>query len=586
MWRKIGRLFILTQIILFAEELNFTASVNRTEVGLDEAVILTVSVEGSDIDKIPSPQLPDLPDFDIGGTSSSQSTSIQIINGKFTKQQSINFIYTLYPKKIGELTIGTCKLEFQGKTYTTQPIKITVIKGKTKPARPPSAGPAPSEPRVPISENLKLLASVNRKTIYLGEQVNVEFSLYNRLNLSNLNLTETPSFSGFWVEPIFDTKKINFQKKSINGKLYEVCLLKRAALFPMTTGKLKIGPMKMDAEIVQPPRDFFDFFGRAKVVQLESEPLYITVKPLPETGKPEEFTGGVGRFSISATLDRTTSEAAEPITLTIKITGTGNIRLIEKPKIPPISGVKVLDPETKDNVKIVNNRVKGYKEFRYPLIPQVDGEHLIPSIKIAYFDPRDKKYHTIKTEQLTFTATRTTAAAEAVRAGGLKILGSDINYIKSDRLRLTAQKYSADWWVLLMYLASLIIVGLSLIYRRHQAKLLTDRAYARKLRANKEVRRKIKEAERCLAKQEIQKFYGLLSKILIGYIGDRFNLDTRMLTREQLIEELIKRNVKEELVKRISTVIERCETVRFSPGGEYDEPMDMLQRIKEIIREL
>ncbi len=583
---KIGELVLLTNIFLFAGELNFVASVNKTEVSQDEPLILTVTVQGENIGKVPSPELPHLPDFEIGGRSSSQSTNIQFVNGKVTQQQTISYVYTLYPSKIGELMIGSCRLEFEGKTYTTQPIQVNVVKGTAKPSPPPVSGPTPSEPGIAIDENLKLVTVVNRKSVYVGEQVTVEFTLYNRLNISDLNLAQMPSFSGFWVEPIFDAQRLNFQRKAVQGKLYDVAIIRKSALFPMTSGQLKINPMEMDIAVVQRSQDFFDFFGRTKTVRIKSNPITIDVKPLPTAENPDEFTGGVGHFTIKASLDRTTSEAAEPINLIIRLSGTGNVKLIEKPSIPSIPNVKTLEPEIKDNIKADGDQIKGYKEFNYPLIPQIDGEHVVPEIKIAYFNPKDKKYHELVTEKLRFTAIQTAAATEAVRTEGLRVLGTDIHYIKANASQLSGQRLSAVWWLTSLYVLALAIVAISFFYRRHQTRLLTDRAYARKLRASRTVRNLLKQAETSLKQNNEIELLNLLSKILLSYIGDRYNIDTSALTKERLIEDLKEKKIDNTLLTQLSNVLDQCDLVRFSPGMKCDNPKELYEKTKAMLNKL
>jgi len=294
----------------------------------------------------------------------------------------------------------------------------------------------------------------------------------------------------------------------------------------------------------------------------------------------------VGKFTIKASLDRTTSEAAEPIILIVRISGTGNIKLIEKPEIPSIPGTKILDPEIKEDINIVGNYIKGYKEFRYPIIPQIDGEHIIPQTRIAYFDPDNKKYHLIETEKLRFTATQTATATAKVEASGFKVLGTDINYIKSDITKLKSQNFSARWWLILLYCGSLIVIGISVFYRRHQARLLTDRAYARKLRSSRLVRRRLKQAANYLRKNKEKEFYALLSKVILGYVGDRYNLDVGALTKEQLINELNKKKIKQGIINEVIDLLNQCDTVRFSQAIEFKEPATLLEKTKEILGEL
>lgn len=586
MWTKIGNLLFFLPLILSAAELNLVASVNRTEVGLGEPLLLTVSVEGEDIGQVPSPQLPPLPDFDVGGTSTTQSTNIQMVGGKVIRRQFINYIYTLYPREFGKAVILPCKLEFQGEIYTTQPIEVQVVQGTTPPVQPPPRStPAPAQPGVTIDDNLKLVSTASPTNVYQGELVVLEFSLYTRLRLADINLAEAPSLSGFWVEPIFDAQRIEFERRVVGGKVYDVSLLRKSGLFPMTSGRLRIPSMKLEVAVVQSPRDFFDFFGTTRVVILESDVININVLPLPTEGKPASFTGGVGEFEIDATLDRTDSEAAEPINLTVEIRGAGNIELIEKPILPSIPGVKILEPEVRTSTSYSKGAIRGRKEFSFPLIPQTDGEHIVPTVEMTYFNPSDKKYHTIATKQLRFTATQTASAADIAQTGGLRTLGTDIAYIKSDADRLGRQHISAGALIVVPYVISLCLIGLSFVYRRHQFRILTDRAYARKLRSSKRVRKGLRVAQQHLASGNEKAFHAVLSRLLLGYIGDRYDLDTGAMTNDDIIDELKRRNVDTSILKRLEEILIQCD-MRFSPGVVCEDSKKLYQAVRELISNL
>jgi hypothetical protein len=586
MLKRIGSLLYVSIVLLYAGELNFTASIDRTEIGIGEPLMLTVTVAGENIGSVPSPQLPDLPDFTVAGRSSSQSTSIQFVNGQISKQQTIRFVYTLYPEAVGEHTIGPCTIEFEGETYQTQPIAVNVVKGTTAPQQPASPGVTPAEPGVPIKESLRLVATANRRSVYVGEQITVEFALYNRFTLRNLNIAEYPTFAGFWAEPIFDAQRLDPQRKVIDGIVYQVSVLKKTALYPTTSGTCTITPMKLDAEIVQPPRDFFDVFGTVRRVTIASDPIFITVKPLPLEGQPETFTGGVGEFSVRASLDRTISEGAEPINLQIRITGTGNLKLIEKPTIPSIPGVKILDPEIEIDTDASSGAIRGFKEFTYPLIPQTDGEYLIPEIEMAYFDPANRQYRTLTTSTLIFTATKTTTAPEIAEVSGIDILGTDIHYIKSDVDRLPQHSYSAGMWLIFLYIGSLFIIGISILYRHHQSRLLSDQAYARKLRSSGRVRKRLKEAQHALKRKDMSAFYAALSRGVLGYIGDRYNLETGALTQDELFKELHTRDIKDEKLRSLKTLLDKCDLVRFSPNMKCDDPEQLLKETKKVLGDL
>ena len=583
--RKIGSILLLVPALLLAGEVRFVASVDKNEVGIGEPVILTVVVEGEDLGQIPYPKLPDLPDFNVGGTSTSQSTSIQMAGGRSVRRQLINFVYTLYPRSAGETIIGPCELELSGTVYRTKPISIKVSKAGAAPSQPQAGQPLPSVSGDDLSGNLRLTATVNPRKVYQGEQVVVEYVLYTRLRLADISLGELPSFSGFWVEPIFDAQRIEFQRKNIDGVPYDYCQLKKTALFPVRNGQLTISPMKLNVAVLQAPRDFFDFFGTTKTVVVESDPVIIDVIPLPAEGRPGDFTGGVGEFSITSSLDRTASEGAEPITLKVRISGAGNIRLLERPHVPDIPGVRVLDPEIIEDVNFAGGRIQGYKEFNYPVIPQTDGEHIVPAIKITFFDPKERRFETVSTTAMKFVATQTSSAVEHAQSGGLKVTGSDIRYIKPDAQRPYNQPMSAGWLLVIPYVFSVFLLGVSVLYRRHQARLLSDRAYARKVRSSRLLKKRFNEVKQHMMKNREREFHTALSKVLLGYVGDRYNLDVGALTNESIVEELRKRDVPPEAIEDLAYLLEQCD-MRFSPGMKCDEPRMLYEKTKALINRL
>ena len=584
--KKIGRILLLFPALLFGAEIRFIASVDKSEVELGQAVTLTLVVEGENLGQIPYPKLPELPNFNMGGTSTSQSTSIQMAGGRSVRRQLVNFIYTLYPRSTGEAVIGACELVLDGTVHKTKPISIRVVKAGAVSGQPRSTQtPLPSVSGDDLGQNLSLKATADRKTVYQGEQVVMEYVLYTRLRLADMNLGELPSFNGFWVEPVFDAQRIEFQRKNIDGLLYDYCQLKKTVLFPVRTGQLEISPMKLNVAVLQSPRDFFDFFGTTKTMVVESEKIIIDVLPLPAQERPDDFTGGVGVFSITSSLDRTSSEGAEPINLTVRISGAGNIRLLEKPVIPDIPGVRILDPEVKESVNFVGNRIQGYKEFNYPLIPQTDGEHVVPPLTMAFFDPRERKYVTVSTAAWKFVATQTSSAVEYAKSGGLKVTGSDIRHIKPDVQRLYNQPLSAGWWLVIPYMFGVVLLGSSILYRRHQARLLSDRAYARKTRSSRLLRKRLNEVKKYLIEKREKEFRAALSRVLLGYIGDRYNLDVGALTNEGIAEALTDKGVRLEAIKDLEYLLDQCD-MRFSPGMKCDDPSDLYEKTKALINRI
>lgn len=559
---------LLPALAARAAELQFSASVDQTTVGLGEQFQLTLTVQGEDMLSAPAPSLPALPDFSVLGSSSSQATNISIIGGQMKKEATVSFIYALSANKLGTLTIPPCKLTYQGREYQSQPIQITVVKapqGRAAPA-PGQPGMVPSRSPIALEGNLFLSVVPARRTVFVGEPVTVEVLLCTRYQVANGGWAEMPSFDGFWTEKIFDADRFDFQRRVIDGKAYGVSLLKKAALIPIAPGRATLKPLAFNVSVSQPPRDVFDLFGSTQTVRIESKPVAIEVLPLPEKGKPASFTGGVGQFTLNAALDRTTSTSSEPVNLTIQMSGSGNLRMIDKPAIPPITGLRILDPEIKDDAHAAGETVRGTKTFRYPIIPQSDGKFVIAPVSIAYFDPQARAYRTLTSGPLEFSASGAVTSAPVVEATGLKVLGSDIGYIKPDATRLAVTPMGLPWWPGVMVVLSFGMMGSALWYRGHSERLLSDRGYARKNRSASLVKRRLRDAERLLRKSDEKGFYAELTRAVMGYVGDRFNIDSHAMTRDQLRGELSRLQVPGETSAALLDIVDQCEIARFSPG--------------------
>jgi hypothetical protein len=579
-------IFLAIPAAVLCAELQFSASVDRTTVGLGEQFQLELAVQGEDMVSAPRPVLPPLPDFNVLGSTSSQSTNISFVNGQMKKQASVSFLYALSAKQLGRLVIPPCKLTYEGREYASQPIEITVTKAAQGQAQPMPARPGARQrdANVPIDGNLLLTAVPDRRTVFVGEPVLLEVSLCTRLRLTDGGWAQMPAFDGFWAEKVRDAERFDFQRRTLDGKAYDVSRLKTVALFPLSAGEITVKPMAFNVAVMQTSRDFFDVFGTTQTVRVESKPVTIHVLPLPEQGKPAEFTGGVGRFTLSGALDRTATANSEPINLTLRISGSGNVRMIGKPQIPAVPGLRILDPEIKEEVQAGPDGVQGTRTFRYPILPQTDGKFVIPPIRIAYFDPRSRSYRTLTTGAYECSASGSVQSAPLVEATGLKVLGTDINYIKADAAALAVTPIDPPWWPNLLYVMSLGLVAGAFWYRGHSQRLLSDRGYARKVRSSRLVKARFRQAEAFLRKQDERSFHAALTQAVMGYLGDRFNIETQAMTKEQLQAELERLQVGPDTVAAVIEIIERCEIARFSPGARaLDDPQQLFQKARDLM---
>ncbi len=589
---RLAELLILMLLVnpVYAGEINFTASVDRTTVGLGEPFELTVTVSGVNISRVPKPQLPELAEFDNLGVSQSQSTSISIINGRVQQQTAVSFVYTLVPRKLGELTIGPCRMVYDNTEYTTEPIRITVVKSKTRsqPRTQPQSRFPPSpfdifeepEPEPAGADDVFLAASADRTSVYQGEQVTVTWTIYTNQELARLNLKETPALTGFWADDIYQAQELRYEQRTVRGRAYYAAVLRKTALFPTQSGELRVGPMKLEGQMVT--GGFF--FGRAKPFSVASEQLKITVKPLPESGKPASFTGGVGSFEVSASLSSDRSTGGEPVTLTITVNGTGNLGLLTAPVLPSVPGLKILTPETKDNFSYAGGRLSGSRRFVYPVLPTADGRYRIPEIELGFFDPKTGSYYVKKTPALEFVATDVPAKSGPVETAspGLRVIGSDIRHIRDRLVRSEGWERAAGLEFILYPLGLLLLIA-GVILGRHQRRLQLDTGYARKSRALRQARQRLKMAQRALRENRMDEFYGLVRQAVLGFIGDRTNIEAGALTSAEIETELKKRGIDSGLVTELLDMINRCEVARFSPGAVACDPPELLTQAEKLL---
>ncbi len=591
--RRLCVLFVLLVPFLIAAELNFSADADRTTVGLGEQFQLTVTVEGTNIGGVPRPRIPELGDFDQLGSTSSQSTNISLINGRMTRQSSISYLYFLSPKRIGSLTIPPFTLDFKGTTYQTQPIAIDVTKESQAPPpaqrqqQQPFGLPGRAQPRSSGRGNIHLLASADRASVYQGEQVTVTYTLYSQAQIGDLGIKDMPGFTGCWTEKLYDARQLNWRSSTYNGQRYNAATLKQVALFPTQSGEVKIDKMTVSGQIVVSGGFFFD---TAEPFEASSDPITIDVKPLPEAGRSAEFSGGVGDFRLTAELSGDSSVGGEPLTLTVEVSGTGNIGLVGEPNPAPISGVKILSPETRQKTRTSDNRVAGERSFKFPLIPTADGKFVIPEIEMGFFNPKTGSYYTQTTPRLEFVASGATGKTTLTEAeSGVRTLGSDILHIKPglDHASPLADRQSPfaflGWF---FYPAGLAVLGIGVVLGRHRRKLEHDRGYARRTRSNRLVKKGLAEATRLLERGDERAFHAALNRAVVRYVGDRFNIESTGMTGEQLQVELAGRDVDAATVADLLGLIASCDAARFSPGMTRCTPQETLEKARTVLEKL
>jgi hypothetical protein len=585
--------FLLVTSVNHAEDLSLTASVDRAKIGTEDQLTLTISASGSGFESLPEPELPALDNFEVIGTNQSSSSQFSIVNGKVSSSKTIDFIYSLVPLKPGTWKIGSAKLKHRGKTYATEPIHVEIVAGTVQETRQPRSRTRPAQPtrEVDLKDNLFVKAIVDKEEAYVGEQITVSYELYKRIGLSDVNYQKIPSFTNFWVESLFDAKQLNFRSEVVNGIRYDVAPLKRLALFPTTDGTFSIEPLSLSCQVSVRGHDIFDsFFGRSKPVTIQTEPITVTVLPLPPDAPPG-FRGAVGAYSMSASVDKTQVEANQPVTLTVRISGAGNIKTLPDPMLPPLEDFKKFDSGSNEKITSTQEILKGTKTYTYVLIPKTEGKYTVSPAVFTFFDPQAKSYKTVKTRPFVLLATPGEAEERPVAYGlsqsEIEVVGKDIRYIKPNMAGLENHErflYQSRWFQLSQFLP-LFAVVVALFYRRHSDRVSQDVGYARLRRAHRRAQRRLKEADGLIENESPEKFYACVSKAITDYVGDKLNISAAGITTDQLAQELEEKGISEKVRGRLLLCLNECDFARFAPSGRSKNDIrQVLDSARSVIR--
>lgn len=541
-------LFCVISIGLSAQDISISAKVDNNKVMLGELVVLTINVSGN-IQSIPEPRLPQLKDFDV--YSSGRSQNVSIINGAMSASTSFN--YVLAPKKEGNFVIGAVEVSFEKKVYKTEPITVEVL--------------SVSVTNRNDDRDIFIESAVNKKRAYLNEQIILSFKLWTRVRLFEEPEYVPPEKTGFWVE---DLPPQHTYYENRGNSRYLVTEIK-TALFPTTMGKLTIGPATLK---YVDSSDFFGFFSSPRPIVLKTEPIIIDVLPLPE-GKPPYFKGAVGAYSIDSEVNTNEAQAGKPINYKIKIKGEGNIKAVSEPDLSVSDDFKIYPSGSSDNIRKVNYRVQGDKTYEYYLIPKKGGRKIIPGVSFAYFNPDTEKYVTLKTNSISVTVkpgvTEETEGESSLATPSIKeeirLITRDICPIKSDvDLKTVGAVHEPPLFnSLLVVILPILLLVFAKIYSKHCEQMEFNPVYKRDSMANRLVQKRLKDAKKLIASGNKNNYCQLITKAVLGFIGDKLNIAEMGLTSESLKDMLKDINMSEDAQKRIIEFLDKCDYIKFSP---------------------
>lgn len=576
-------------VLLASAQSTFTVEAPGV-VGLDESfrLIFTASAEPSSFNP------PPFSGFDVlAGPSSSTMSSTQIINGKRTDTYQVSYTYILQPKSLGKFTIPSASVMIGGKGYKSQPVTIEVVKGdgggsNGSTAKGNSAQSSSATGNI-SGDDIFMRMSVSKGRVVKGEHLIATLKIYTKVPIAGFENVKFPTFNGFWSQEVDTPSNIEFVRENVNGKIYNAAVLRRYMLLPQQTGSLTIDPSEMICQIQVRSSaggrsvfdDFFDTFQTVKK-RITAPSIRVQVDPLP-SGAPAAFAGGVGDFQMTARLNKDTVNANEAVSLIVTISGTGNINLIEAPKLDFPADFEVYDVKTSDRSNKSGRGASGSKEFEYPLIPRGEGHFTLGPVQFSYYDISKKKYISLSSGPLTLGVGKDTGGGAVsgsslslgVNKQAVKSIGSDVRYIKtgSSQLKRGNQFFMGS----VTYIALIvIIIALYFILDKFLSKRIErnrDVAGARNRRANKVAKARLKNAEQLLRQKQYSRFYEELHRALLGYCSDKLNLPLSDLSRDNIADTLSSKSVKDELIKELLSLIEACEYARYAPdpgGMEMD----------------
>ena len=575
-------LFIsLFSLAISAQEVALTAKVSKNKLGINQRLKIEFSINKQGGDNFSPPKFANFKV--VGGPS--QSVSQSWINGTVSFSQS--YTYIIQPKIKGELVLGKASINIAGKTIESKPIKIIVVDAVAIPKDP-------NDPNYVAQQNIHLVAEISKSRPYVGEGIYVEYRLYVSENISvyDTSVTEAPQYNGFWNQNI----KINdFPVKmgKYNGENYRYIVLQKALLVPTKTGKLNIDPMKMNI-VIGVPTGRADFFGNAITRNITKEfasaKKTILPKSLPIEGKPMDFTGAVGDFKFNVTLSKEVLKANESSQIKVMVSGKGNLKLFELPEITTPVELEKYQPERKEKVRVNSSGISGSVSDLYTVVPQYKGKYKIPNISFSYFNPKEKKYHTILAEDffvnvLEGKELKPIVNSSTVLKQNVVSTGKNFRYIQTKsnfKPKNINDLFKSNLFYVLLLLPLLTIPIVILIAKRNDEK--NNDLIGNKLRKAERLAKKyLSEARKQLGKKEA--FYEALERALHNYLKAKLGIETADISEDKITEILKNKNINSTTINEFVEVLKQSDFARYTPISN-SEMKEEFERAKQVIVEL
>jgi hypothetical protein len=586
--KTISILLLLLTTNSLAAQVKFEASVSKNKLGVNERLRIDFKMNQDGDNFVP----PSFTDFNVVGGPNT-SVKNQYANG--IKTYNKTYSYFLAPKKRGNFTIKQATIEIDGETYKTFPIKVSVTAAVDRPNAPPTASDV-------AGDKIHLIAEVSKGNPYLNEAITVVYKLYVARNtgVDSWGEKDSPRYNDFWNQNI-EIKGYPIQNAQYKGEDYRYVVVRKTVLYPQKTGKLKIEPLVMDV-MVEVPSGRADIFGRqlmTKVPQtVTAGSRTINVKPLPIEGKPSDFKGAVGDFKFSVNTTKTQLNATESLEAKIEVSGKGNLKLFQLPKLSTPSSLEVYEPEHSENVRTNLSGMQGRISDNYTIVPQYRGKYPIPSVSFSYFDLKTETYKRITSDEIIIDVLEGPTAASS--SSNENTVSSTKQTVRPNTNTFAFIKTASNWldiksqpffksnmfWALL--LLPFLIIPIAIFLRRNQDKRNADVKGNRIRKADRLAKKYLSEAKKNLSSKEA--FYESLERALHNYLKAKLNIETSDFNKEKIETLLLERKVESSVVSDFISILENCELARYTPitqvtiKNDYDKAAKTISLIDKQLR--
>jgi len=547
-------------------QVTFDAKVSKKTLGVNERLRIDFEMN-QDGDNF-SP--PSFEGFQVVG-GPNQAISNSYFNGK--RSYSKTYSYFLAPQAEGNFTIGQASIEIKDETYKTIPIQITVTAAKAIPKDS-------NNPNYIADENVHLVAEISKADPFLNEAITVTYKMYVSPDVSvsrGFREIASPKYADFWSQNIDNGGNFKVYEGKYKGEDYRYVIIRNTVLYPQKTGELEIEPLTLEVPIDIPTRRR-DIFGRPLMNRvnktISAGRRTINVKPLPLEGRPDTFTGAVGDFSFAIATDKTTLDANEALTLDVKISGIGNLKLFDPPSIKLPSALEVYEPERSESVRTTSSGMSGQITEKYTVVPQFKGNYPIRPISFSFFDPKTETYKTISSNEIIINVANgpvsnaVTATNEDGTEKAVSLSKDQFKYLmlEADLEPIASEPFfkSVAFWSLIG--GPLLLIPLFIIAGKKRRDRLADVEGNKVRKANKLARKYLSEAKKNMDNKVV--FYEALERALHNYLKAKLNIETSEMAKEPIAQMLVARDVSEATVDQFISLLKNCEFARYAPASQ------------------